>query len=355
MKPIKVMIVEDSPVMRNFLTERIGNAADFEVVATAHDGADAHEKLLAEGPDVITLDVELPDMNGIDVLERIMKTRPTPVVMVSGLTQSGALTTLRALQAGAVDFVGKPVGTVKGDTDAWIGDVLLKLRRAASIRPSCFLPTSVGAIQIGEVHEERVSSLSARKCQEKVILVGGGSGATEAVRKLLSGLPRDCPAMLIALQCSPVITHAMLGRLGRENPLQFKLATDGEVMARGHVYLGSGDTHVGVIRQGAQWHIKLHPGEPIRGYRPSLDWMFESASKYLGQEIAGVLLDAAGDDGIVGLRFLAANHSRAFMQAREEPKVKQVQAQRLSSSYRSFAVEPVVLPLERIPAALLGA
>jgi two-component system chemotaxis response regulator CheB len=353
MEPIKVMVVEDSPLMRNFLADRIGNAYGFEVVATAHNGADAREKILSEGPDVITLDVELPDANGIDLLEQIMSTRPTSVVMVSALTQSGAQTTLRALQLGAVDFVGKPTGAVAGETEEWIAELLLKLRRAATIRPARRLLIG-GELTAKVASDERMGSRSTRKCPEKVVLVGGGSGATDAVRKFVLGLPRDCPAMLVALQCSSIVNRALVVRLSRESPLQLKTVTDGEAMVRGHVYFSPGESNVTVVRTGAQWYVKLCSNDAVRGYRPNLDTLFESGSKYLGQEIAGVLLDAAGEDGVVGLKLLTANHSRAFKQSREGEGGFVTRSERASSAASQYVVEPVVLPLERIVDALFG-
>jgi two-component system chemotaxis response regulator CheB len=353
MEPIKVMIVEDSPLMRNFLADRIGSAPGFDVIATAHNGADAREKIMSEGPDVITLDVELPDSNGIEILEQIMKIRPTSVVMVSALTQSGAQTTLRALQLGAVDFVGKPTGAVSGETDEWMSELLLKLRRAATIRPARRAPNfefNLSASAIDEKPEIR----SVRRCPEKVILVGGGSAATEAARRFVLNLPRECPAVLIALQCSPVVTKALLLRISRETSLQVKLAFDNELMIRGHIYFGPGDVQLGVVRSGAQWHVKFSSGENVRGARPNLDAVFESGSRFLGQEIAGVLLDAAGEDGTMGLWSMTANHSRAFRQAREDNGGITVRSDRVPTGTRACAGEPAILPLDKIVAALFG-
>lgn len=347
MEPIKVLIVEDSALMRNFLADRIGNAPGFTVVATAHNGADAKEKLLTEAPDVITLDVELPEINGLDLLEQIMRTKPTAVVMVSGHTQSGAQATLRALELGAVDFVAKPGGSATEERDDWIGELLLKLRRAARIRPS-------GTFALGGGKRVAMGVRSARKCTETAILVGVGSGATEAASRFLRAMPRDCPALLVALQCSTVVTNTLLSQLSRECPLQLKLATDGEAMVRGHVYLSSADAHVSVTKPGRQWQIKRHPGEPIRGFRPCLDLLFESASNYQGEEIAGVLLDAAGDDGVAGLKLLSTNHSRAFHETRKGQVTNAARAEHASGATHSFAAVPVILPLDRIVEALFG-
>ncbi|MGC4000710.1 MAG: chemotaxis protein CheB [Anaeromyxobacter sp.] len=344
MGQVRVMVVEDSPVMRNFLADGIGHAPGFEVVATAHNGADALEKLRSEAPDVVTLDVELPDTDGISLLEEIMRTRPIPVVMVSALTQSGAQVTLRALQCGAADFVGKPNGSSSTAGEAWLGELLLKLRRAATLRPVS-LGVDLGA-RAPASSPEPISVRSSRKCQERLVVIGSGSGATDSLRHLLLDLPRDCPPVLVAHQCSPVVMEAFVARLSRESTAIVKSATTGEGFARGHVYVGPGDAHMSLTRINGQMRLRLHRDEPIQGQRPSLNLLFESTAKQPAKEVVAVLLDAAGDDGLAGLKLVASSGNRALRQIREVGRGDRVA--RVPSAAARYHKEPVELPLSLV-------
>jgi two-component system chemotaxis response regulator CheB len=312
MTPIRVLIVDDSPLMRHFLATAISEAEGFEVVGTAHNAADAWEKLSSAVPDVVTLDVELPDVSGISVLERMMQGSGPSVVMVSGLTQSGAQTTLRALQLGAVDFIGKPEAGQRAD-DTWVHELLLKLRRAAAVRPVRF----VARLQPAKSPEqERVAQRSASRYRDKVIVVGAGSGAADTLNRLVAQLPRDCPPVVAALQLSPYLVQALTPMLVRRVTVEIKLVTAEELLCPGCVYLGAGDQHLVVAKSGLDRYVRPQPGAPVRGCRPSIDRLFESAAQQFGAEATGILLDAAGDDGDAGLRSLVSAKARALRQAR---------------------------------------
>lgn len=312
MSAIRVLIVEDSPLMRNFLTTSIAAVEGFEVVGAAHNAADAWEKLSLLGPDVVTLDVELPDMSGISVLERMMQGNAPSVVMVSGLTQSGAQTTLRALQLGAVDFIGKPESG-RGADQAWVDELIAKLRRAAAVRPVrvAFRPTTTKSQEM-----ERVVQRSASRYRERVIVVGAGSGAADTANRLIAQLPRDCPPVVVALQLSPYLIQALLPMLVRRVTVEVTVVNNQELLSPGHVYLGAGDRHLALSKVGAERFVRTLPGEPVRGWRPSIDQLFDSAATQFGSEATGILLDAAGEDGEAGLRGLQAVNARALRQAR---------------------------------------
>jgi two-component system chemotaxis response regulator CheB len=351
MDQVRVLIVEDSPVMRNFLAEGIGHAPGFSVVATAHNGGDALEKLSAETPDVVTLDVELPDTDGISLLEQIMQVRPIPVVMVSALTQSGAQVTLRALQCGAADFVGKPNGSSSTAGEAWLGELLLKLRRAATLRP---MSISIGSgTRAATSGAEPSSTRASRKCQERLVVVGSGSGATDSLRHLLRELPRDCPPILVAHQCSPVVVDAFVSRLSRESTAIVRMAKSDEGFLRGHVYVGPGDAHMSLARISGQMRLRLHRDDAVHGHRPSLDLLFESVAKQPAKEVVAVLLDAAGDDGIAGLKLVASSGNRAIRQLRDPGRGDR--AARVPSAATRYQREPVELQLSWIWDAVFSA
>jgi two-component system, chemotaxis family, protein-glutamate methylesterase/glutaminase len=312
MSAIRVLVVEDSPLMRNFLSTAIAAADGFEVVGAAHNAADAWEKLNSLSPDVVTLDVELPDMSGISVLERIMQGNAPSVVMVSGLTQSGAQTTLRALQLGAVDYIGKPESG-RGADQAWIDELIAKLRRAAAVRPVrvAYRPPTTKPQE-----PERVVQRSASRYRERVIVVGAGSGAADTANRLIAQLPRDCPPVVVALQLSAYLIQALLPMLVRRVSVEVKVVNKEELLSPGTVYFGAGDRHLGLVKVGAERYVRPQPGAPVRGWRPSIDLLFESAATQFGSETTGILLDAAGEDGEAGLRALQAVNARALRQAR---------------------------------------
>lgn len=363
MKPIRVIIVEDSPMMRSYLANAIGRAPGFEVVATAHNAADALDKIESEGPDLVTLDVELPDMNGIELLKRIMETRAPAVVMVSGLTQSGAQTTLRALQLGAVDFVGKLDAKASGDREIWTQELIEKLRRAATVRPHRLGQQSPECAQkpvapadaalpwpaspVGSASS--LTSHPTRAFRKKLIVIGANSAATDSLNRLLIRLPGDCPPVIVALQLSPVVIEALVSMLKRKATAEIKIATDGDVLKQGWVYLGPGDSHVGLATVTKERCVRLKPGDPIRGHLPSIDLLFEAAAQLVGADAIGILLDTAGDDGETGLRQLAAKNARVMRQTRDMRKAIDRQT---TAGGRS--IEIPVLPMEQIVESLFG-
>jgi len=348
MKTIRVVVVEDSPMMRGYLANSIGRAEGFEVVATAHNAADALEKINAEGPDVVTLDVELPDMNGLELLKRIMAGRAPAVVMVSGLTQSGSQIALRALQLGAVDFFAKLAANSSADRETWTSELICKLRRAAALHPVKFVPPIRGCVQEPS-HCEPALAIARQSLQDKLVVVGVGSAATDSLNRFVLQLPRDCYPILVAQQLSPVLIDALVSMLRRRANVEIKIAADGDILTPGCVHLGPGDTHVSIATNGRERCVKLKPGEPIRGYMPCIDLLFEAASRQLGSDAIGILLDGASDDGEAGLKHLVANSARVMRQARDlrlttEPLTAQ---SRWGGDIPQFSVERIVESIGR--------
>ncbi|GEK74065.1 MULTISPECIES: protein-glutamate methylesterase/protein-glutamine glutaminase [Halomonas] len=289
---IKVLCVDDSALIRDLLTEIINQQPDMEVVAVAPDPLVARDLIKRHDPDVITLDVEMPRMDGLDFLERLMRLRPMPVLMVSSLTQAGSEVTLRALELGALDFVAKPSLGIRHGMQAYADEIAEKLRAAARSRPQRARRRDAPAPKTLEA--PLVSS-------EKLIIIGASTGGTEAIRSVLEPLPAGSPAILITQHMPGGFTRSFAERLDRLCQITVKEAEDGERILPGHAYIAPGDTHLKLARSGANYVARLDSGPPVNRHRPSVDVLFHSAATQAGRNAIGVLLTGMGKDGAAGL------------------------------------------------------
>ncbi|MCD6005605.1 protein-glutamate methylesterase/protein-glutamine glutaminase [Vreelandella alkaliphila] len=289
---IKVLCVDDSALIRDLLTEIINSQPDMEVVAVAPDPIAARDLIKQHNPDVLTLDVEMPRMDGLDFLERLMRLRPMPVLMVSSLTQSGSEITLRALELGALDFVAKPSLGIRSGMMEYAAEITDKLRAAARSRPR--QARHKNAPPPTQLKAPMVSS-------EKLIIIGASTGGTEAIRSVLEPLPANSPAILITQHMPGGFTRSFAERLDRLCRISVKEATDGERVLPGHAYIAPGDQHLELVRSGANYVVRLNDGPPVNRHRPSVDVLFHSASKHAGKNAIGVILTGMGKDGAVGL------------------------------------------------------
>ena len=288
MEKIKVLIVDDSALMRSLLGEIVNAEHDMAVVGTARDPVVARDLVRELSPDVITLDVEMPRMNGLEFLEKLMRLRPTPVVMISSLTQSGADATLRALELGAVDFVAKPrLGIADGVQQA-AAEIVAKIRTAARSRmrrperpaaPRHPLP-SAGVVGTG-----------------KLVCIGASTGGTEAIREILEVFPQDCPGTLITLHMPAEFTKRFAQRLDGICRISVKEAEDGEPVLPGHAYVAPGGRHLAMRRSGQGYVTRLTDDAAVNRHRPSVDVLFAAAAREAGRDAIGVLLTGMGKDG----------------------------------------------------------
>ncbi|RCV90888.1 protein-glutamate methylesterase/protein-glutamine glutaminase [Billgrantia montanilacus] len=289
---IKVLCVDDSALIRDLLTEIINSQPDMEVVAVAPDPLVARDLIKRHNPDVLTLDVEMPRMDGLDFLERLMRLRPMPVLMVSSLTQAGSEVTLRALELGAVDFVAKPALGIRNGMMDYANDIAEKIRAAAKSRPR----------QARRPEETARPTLKAPLVSsEKLIIIGASTGGTEAIRAVLEPLPANSPAILITQHMPGGFTRSFAERLDRLCQISVKEATDGERVLPGHAYIAPGDSHLKLARSGANYVARLDDGPPVNRHRPSVDVLFHSASTQAGRNAIGVILTGMGKDGAAGL------------------------------------------------------
>ena len=291
MKKIRVLAVDDSALMRQIVSEIVNQHRDMEMVATAQDPLVARELIKRFNPDVLTLDVEMPRMDGLDFLEKLMRLRPMPVVMISSLTGRGSEVTLRALELGAVDFVTKPQLGIREGMLAWSDLIADKIRAAARAQLSAYRAQAApAALAAGPL-------LSS----EKLIAIGASTGGTEAIRHVLQPLPLTSPGILITQHMPPGFTRSFAGRLNKLCQISVKEAEHGERVLPGHAYIAPGDRHMNLIRSGANYQIHLHDGPPVNRHRPSVDELFNSVAACAGRNAVGVILTGMGNDGAAGI------------------------------------------------------
>lgn len=303
-----VMIVDDSALVRKVLTDLIDRAPDLEVIGAAPDPYVAREKIKALNPDVLTLDVEMPRMDGIDFLEKIMRLRPMPVVMVSSLTEDGNDTTLRALELGAVDFITKPKVEVAEGLESYVDDLHDKIRAAALSRVRRRNPGQPARPSTPTVTRRQTIS------SEKLVVVGASTGGTEAIRAFLTGMPSDAPAILITQHMPGGFTHSFAERLNRELPLTVQEGRDGQRVRPGNVYIAPGTDHMVLRRNGADYVIGLDDSAPVNRHKPSVDVLFESAAEIAGANAVGVIMTGMGNDGAAGMRQMYDAGATTFAQ-----------------------------------------
>ncbi|MDU3066161.1 MAG: chemotaxis response regulator protein-glutamate methylesterase [Escherichia coli] len=293
MSKIRVLSVDDSALMRQIMTEIINSHSDMEMVATAPDPLVARDLIKKFNPDVLTLDVEMPRMDGLDFLEKLMRLRPMPVVMVSSLTGKGSEVTLRALELGAIDFVTKPQLGIREGMLAYSEMIAEKVRTAAKASLAAHKPLSAPTtLKAGPL-------LSS----EKLIAIGASTGGTEAIRHVLQPLPLSSPALLITQHMPPGFTRSFADRLNKLCQIGVKEAEDG-------------DRHMELARSGANYQIKIHDGPAVNRHRPSVDVLFHSVAKQAGRNAVGVILTGMGNDGAAGM--LAMRQAGAWTLAQNE-------------------------------------
>jgi two-component system chemotaxis response regulator CheB len=297
-KPVRVLIVDDSAVIRQLLSMLLAADPEIEVVGTASDPYIARDRIKALNPDVITLDIEMPHMDGVTFLRKIMTLRPMPVVMVSTLTQAGAEITLEALEIGAVDFIAKPTSDVADAMAGLAAELQAKVKSAAHAR-------------VGVRRAPAPARLPRRDrpvCSaEKIIAVGASTGGVEALKTVLMDMPAVCPPILITQHMPPRFTAAFAERLNRECPMMISEATHNEVVEPNHVYIAPGSHHLELVRSSGHYRCCLSDGSTVSGHRPSVDVLFRSVARIAGKAAVGVILTGMGKDGAEGLLELRAS------------------------------------------------
>ncbi|WP_228980018.1 protein-glutamate methylesterase/protein-glutamine glutaminase [Paraburkholderia gardini] len=316
MQKIKVLCVDDSALIRSLMTEIINEQPDMMVVATAPDPLVARDLIKQHNPDVLTLDVEMPRMDGLDFLEKLMRLRPMPVVMVSSLTERGSEITLRALELGAVDFVTKPRVGIRDGMLEYAEKLADKVRAAARARVRQAAPAPQPGAHAQAPAAPAPLFNNPLVSTEKLIIVGASTGGTEAIREVLVPLPPDAPAVLIAQHMPPGFTKSFAQRLNGLCRITVKEAEHGERVLPGHAYIAPGHAHLLLARSGANYIAHLSEEPPVNRHRPSVDVLFRSAAQHAGKNALGVILTGMGRDGAAGL--LDMKKAGAYTLAQDE-------------------------------------
>jgi two-component system chemotaxis response regulator CheB len=292
---IKVLIVDDSALIRSVMSEIISSQPDMEVVGVAPDPLVARELIKQTNPDVLTLDVEMPKMDGLDFLEKLMRLRPMPVLMVSSLTERGSEITMRALELGAVDFVTKPKISIQAGMREYTELIADKIRAAAKARVKArTVAPSRAADALPQIRNPLTSS-------EKLIIIGASTGGTEAIREFLMQMPSDCPGILIAQHMPEGFTTSFARRLDALCKISVREAAGEERVLPGHAYIAPGHSHLMLARSGANYVTRIDQADPVNRHRPSVDVLFRSAAQAAGKNAVGVILTGMGKDGALGM------------------------------------------------------
>jgi two-component system chemotaxis response regulator CheB len=318
MSPIRVLIIDDSASVRQTLTDILSADPEIEVMATASDPYVAAKRLQEAVPDVITLDVEMPRMDGITFLRRLMAQRPIPVVMCSSLTEAGSATLLEAMEAGAVDVVLKPrLDTKQGLIEA--GEHICDAVKAAArarlgripLRASRFPQKKLSADAM--LPPPRPREAMARTT-DTVVCIGASTGGTESLRVVLEALPEDCPGIVVVQHMPEGFTRAFAARLNGLCRVEVKEAADGDSVLRGQVLIAPGNRHTLLQRSGARYYVTVKDGPLVSRHRPSVDVLFRSAARYAGANATGIIMTGMGDDGARGLGEMKAAGARTVAQ-----------------------------------------
>lgn len=339
----RVLVVDDSALVRKLLSEIINDEKDMMAIGAAPDPLAAREMIRNLNPDVLTLDVEMPRMDGLDFLERLMRLRPMPVVMVSTLTERGSDITLRALELGAVDYVSKPKIGIAGDLKNYAEEITGKIRAAMQARPRRIQSNGSSPAQLLPSVGNRILST------EKIIVIGASTGGTEAIKDVLVQLPPDAPGVLVTQHMPEAFTKSFAARLDGLCRIAVKEAEHGERVLPGHAYIAPGHSHLLLRRSGANYMTELSQGPPVNRHRPSVDVLFHSAAAAGGPNVVGVILTGMGKDGAVGM--LEMKKAGAFNISQDEDSC--VVFGMPKEAIRLGGVDRIV-PLDAIPAEIIA-
>ncbi len=341
--PCRVLVVDDSALVRQVLTELLAADPGIEVVGTAADPLLAREKIKRLNPDVLTLDVEMPRMDGLAFLENLMRLHPMPVVMVSSLTERGADTTLQALALGAVDFVAKPKLDIARGLEAYADEIRAKVKMAARSR------VRASASPLRRLPVQSASSHIGFRTTDRLIAIGASAGGTEALRTVLETLPADAPAVVLTQHLPAAFSAAFAERLDRHSAMSVREASDGEAILPGHAYLPAGGKHLRIIRDGARWRCRVDDTAPVNLHKPAVDVLFRSVAQNAGANAIGAILTGMGDDGARGLLEMKQAGARTLVQDEASSVVWGMPG----AAFKLGAADEVV-PLDQVAARLLA-
>lgn len=341
-KPVKILIVDDSALIRAHLKQQISGLAGAQIVGLAPDPFIAREILLRESPDLILLDMEMPRMDGLTFLRKIMKFKPTPTLVVSSVTPRGSNTALACLEAGAIDVLCKPdsaysIDDLQGQIERWIHEVARQGSAAMAKRQ-----TSLAKLP------EVLAPGTGIATTNRLVAIGASAGGPETLKHLLAALPRSAPGIAMVQHMGPQFLERMADRLNREARIEVKLAESGDAVQPGRALLAPGDTHMRIVRRGARYQVLLQDGPNVAGHKPAVDVLFQSVAECAGANAMGAVLTGMGNDGADGIVALKAAGARTMAQDEATSIVYGMPARAVETG----KVERV-LPLGEIPKAIV--
>ena len=349
MNKTRVLVVDDSALVRKLLSEIINSQTDMVCAGTANDPLIAREMIRELNPDVLTLDVEMPKMDGIEFLSRLMRLRPMPVLMISTLTERGAEVTMRALELGAVDFVAKPrIGLTDGIKEL-SSQIVEKIRVAAVAKVARAAPSAAAAHSTSQPSAAAPLGTFGRLSTEKIICIGASTGGTEAIREVLTNMPADSPAIVITQHMPPGFTTSFAARLDTLCQINVKEASNGERVLPGHAYIAPGGKQFRLARSGANYLAVVEDGEPVNRHKPSVEVLFKSAASMAGRNAFGIMLTGMGNDGAQAMREMKDAGSYNYVQDEASCIVFGMPREAIL-----HGAADEVLPLTAIAPALLG-
>lgn len=350
MKKISVLIVDDSALVRQMLTEVLNSMPDIEVIGVAHDPLMAREKIKTLNPDVLTLDVEMPKMDGITFLGNLMRLRPMPVVMVSTLTGKGADVTLQALEMGAVDYVSKPKTDLSHTLSDYADEIAEKIRIASKAKVNNLVRRQIPVEKrlSADAILDRKQAPGHFKTTDSIIAIGASTGGTEAIKDVLIDLPADTPGIVITQHIPAAFSKPFAERMNKASAMTVCEAQDGQQIVTGHVYIAPGDRHLLVERNGARYICRLNDGPPVNRHIPSVDVLFRSVAQNVGSNAIAVLLTGMGNDGAAGMREIKDAGAHTIAQDEKSSVVWGMPGEAVKLGAASH-----VVPLPLIPEKLL--
>jgi two-component system, chemotaxis family, protein-glutamate methylesterase/glutaminase len=344
-KKIKVLIIDDSALVRDILTKGLSQDPGLEVVGSAPDVYIGRDMIVELKPDVLTLDIEMPRMDGIEFLNRLMPQYPIPVIVVSSLTQKGKMITFQALEAGAIDFVSKPSTDVARGLSNMFVELCTKIKIASTANLSFWKAKR----NIRRVEDKFTGSKALSESTDKVIAIGASTGGTEAIKKVVTGFPVNTPGVVIVQHMPPVFTKMFADSLNQICSMEVKEAQTGDRVLPGLILIAPGDLHMKVIRSGGHYQVICAGGEKVNGHRPSVDIMMHSVAENVGANAYGMILTGMGNDGAKGLKAMKDAGSRNFGQDESTSIVYGMP----KCAFEIGAVDRV-LPLEMLSAELIN-
>ncbi|MDW8002872.1 MAG: chemotaxis response regulator protein-glutamate methylesterase [Deltaproteobacteria bacterium] len=341
---IRVLIVDDSAVMRRLITKMLENDESIKVVGAASDGLEAIELVEKLKPDVVTLDVEMPRMNGIEALKRIMENNPVPVIMFSALTREGAEITMKALELGAVDFITKDFSNISMSLQSKENELIAKIKSVAKNRAAFLLKR----LKIGQASKPIVKTVS-RTAARDIVCIGASTGGPSALQVILTRMPKDLPVPIVIAQHMPrLFTQLFSSRLDSICEIRVKEAENREPLREGTAYLAPGDTHLSLKKEGTETIVEFS-GDSHYIYRPSVDLLLQSAAQAHGRKAVGVILTGMGTDGLLGAKSLYENGGYVICQNEETSVVFGMPRAVINAGYAHS-----VLPLDKIPEEIIS-